>query len=98
MRPLLLLFLLGLASSPIAFLKDKPAASLAYFQPTGGKEGRMDKSALSPASFQPFDLKEGGLDKPDMQLSHSLTIDSLGACQGISWLQGKAYLYGDREV
>ena len=33
-----------------------------------------------------------------MQLSHSLTIDSLGACQGISWLGGKAYLYGDREV
>ncbi len=35
---------------------------------------------------------------PRMQLSHSLTIDSLGACQGISWLHGKAYLYGDREV
>src|ERR1700744_5592226 len=37
-------------------------------------------------------------DKPDMQLHRSLTIDSLGACQGISWLHGKAYLYGDREV
>jgi hypothetical protein len=36
--------------------------------------------------------------KPQMQLSHSYAIDSLGACQGISWLQGKAYLYGDREV
>jgi hypothetical protein len=36
--------------------------------------------------------------QPEMQLSHSLTIDSLGACQGISWLNGKAYLYGDREV
>jgi hypothetical protein len=35
---------------------------------------------------------------PEMQLSHSLTIDSLGACQGISWQKGKAYLYGDREV
>lgn len=33
-----------------------------------------------------------------MSLSRSLTIDSLGACQGISWLHGKAYLYGDREV
>jgi hypothetical protein len=33
-----------------------------------------------------------------MQLSHSFTVDSLGACQGISWLHGKAYLYGDREV
>ncbi|HXB07785.1 MAG TPA: hypothetical protein VNW04_11725 [Puia sp.] len=36
--------------------------------------------------------------RPEMQLSRSLTIDSLGACQGISWLGGKAYLYGDREV
>ncbi|HEV2479341.1 MAG TPA: hypothetical protein VGS79_06745 [Puia sp.] len=36
--------------------------------------------------------------KPDMQLSRSFTVDSLGACQGISWLHGKAYLYGDREV
>ncbi len=35
---------------------------------------------------------------PVMQLSHSFTIDSLGACQGISWLHGRAYLYGDREV
>ena len=39
-----------------------------------------------------------GPGKPEMQLSHSITIDSLGACQGISWLHGKAYLYGDREV
>jgi hypothetical protein len=36
--------------------------------------------------------------KPEMQLSRSYTIDSLGACQGISWQNGKAYLYGDREV
>jgi hypothetical protein len=42
----------------------------------------------------------GALDpgKPEMPLSHSFTVDSLGACQGISWLGGKAYLYGDREV
>ncbi len=33
-----------------------------------------------------------------MQLTRSFTIDSLGACQGISWLHNKAYLYGDREV
>ncbi|HMI61770.1 MAG TPA: hypothetical protein VK518_12700 [Puia sp.] len=33
-----------------------------------------------------------------MPLTHSFTIDSLGACQGISWQHGKAYLYGDREV
>ena len=44
----------------------------------------------APAAFDPG--------KPEMQLSHSFTIDSLGACQGISWLGGKAYLYGDREV
>jgi hypothetical protein len=37
-------------------------------------------------------------DKPDMQLTRSFTVDSLGACQGISWLHNKAYLYGDREV
>lgn len=43
-----------------------------------------------------FDRSDPG--KPEMQLSHSLTIDSLGACQGISWQNGKAYLYGDREV
>jgi len=36
--------------------------------------------------------------KPDMSLSRSVTVDSLGACQGISWLNGRAYLYGDREV
>ncbi len=37
-------------------------------------------------------------DKPEMRLSRSFTVDSLGACQGLSWLHGKAYLYGDREV
>jgi len=46
-------------------------------------------------SAAPVALYEG---KPDMSLSHSFTIDSLGACQGISWQHGKAYLYGDREV
>lgn len=50
MRPLLLLFLVGLHAMPLAF------------DPSG----------------------------PSMQLKHSLTIDSLGACQGISWLNGKA--------
>ncbi len=45
---------------------------------------------LSPAAFEPG--------RPGMQLNHSFTIDSLGACQGISWLHGKVYLYGDREV
>jgi hypothetical protein len=46
-------------------------------------------------SAAPVALYEG---KPGMSLSHSFTIDSLGACQGISWQHGKAYLYGDREV
>jgi hypothetical protein len=33
-----------------------------------------------------------------MKLTKATTIDSLGACQGISYLNGKVYLYGDREV
>jgi hypothetical protein len=36
--------------------------------------------------------------KVKMNISHSFTIDSLGACQGISYLKGKVFLYGDREV
>jgi len=34
----------------------------------------------------------------DMKLTKSVTIDSLGACQGVSIQHGKALLYGDREV
>lgn len=37
-------------------------------------------------------------EKPDVSLVTSHTIDSLGACQGASYLDGKVYLYGDREV
>ncbi len=33
-----------------------------------------------------------------MQIIHSQTIDSLGACQGVSYQQGNLFLYGDREV
>ncbi|HEY8929087.1 MAG TPA: hypothetical protein VIM55_07840 [Mucilaginibacter sp.] len=33
-----------------------------------------------------------------MTLKKETTVDSLGACQGISYQHGKAYLYGDREV
>jgi hypothetical protein len=33
-----------------------------------------------------------------LSLKKSLTVDSLGACQGVSFLDGKMYLYGDREV
>jgi hypothetical protein len=38
--------------------------------------------------------------QPDinMQIQKSLTIDSLGACQGASYQTGSIYLYGDREV
>lgn len=34
----------------------------------------------------------------ELILTHTATADSLGACQGASYLDGKAYLYGDREV
>jgi hypothetical protein len=34
----------------------------------------------------------------DGKITKTITIDSLGACQGISHQQGKYFLYGDREV
>lgn len=34
----------------------------------------------------------------DMRISQSVTIDSLGACQGAKYLDKLVYLYGDREV
>jgi hypothetical protein len=34
----------------------------------------------------------------DMSLERSITVDSLGACQGISYQHGRIFLYGDREV
>jgi hypothetical protein len=33
-----------------------------------------------------------------MKITRSITVDSLGACQGISFQNGTIYLYGDREV
>src|SRR5438445_29618 len=33
-----------------------------------------------------------------MQLQQSFSIDSLGACQGASYQEGRLFLYGDREV
>ncbi len=33
-----------------------------------------------------------------LELTRSLSIDSLGACQGVSFIDQKVYLYGDREV
>lgn len=38
------------------------------------------------------------LPNPAMKLDHSCSIDSLGACQGISYQQGRIFLYGDRET
>jgi hypothetical protein len=32
------------------------------------------------------------------EISRSVTIDSLGACQGAGYIDGKVFLYGDREV
>ncbi|MDQ2862299.1 MAG: hypothetical protein M3R50_01390, partial [Bacteroidota bacterium] len=34
----------------------------------------------------------------NMSITHSYNIDSLGACQGASFQDGKVFLYGDREV
>ncbi len=34
----------------------------------------------------------------DMVLTRETTVDSLGACQGISYQNGRVFLYGDREV
>ena len=37
-------------------------------------------------------------DYPNMSVIKSSTIDSLGACQGISYQGGRIFLYGDREI
>lgn len=34
----------------------------------------------------------------EMKVGRSLSVDSLGACQGISWQNGKVFLYGDRDI
>ena len=34
----------------------------------------------------------------EMQISRALSVDSLGACQGVSFQNGRLFLYGDREV
>lgn len=33
-----------------------------------------------------------------LRISQSWSLDSLGACQGVSWQKGRLFLYGDREV
>ncbi|MCK9403198.1 MAG: hypothetical protein M0Q26_07345 [Chitinophagaceae bacterium] len=35
---------------------------------------------------------------PGMKINQQYTVDSLGACQGISFQNGKLFAYGDREV
>ena len=40
--------------------------------------------------FSKYDLQ--------MKIDHAYTVDSLGACQGVSYQHGKIFLYGDREV
>lgn len=34
----------------------------------------------------------------NMKISQSWSVDSLGACQGTSWQNGRLFLYGDREI
>lgn len=34
----------------------------------------------------------------DLKLDKEATVDSLGACQGISYQNGRVFLYGDREI
>ncbi|OQP62220.1 hypothetical protein [Niastella populi] len=43
-------------------------------------------------------LLPGGHANLKMQIDRVLTIDSLGACQGVSYQEGRLFLYGDREV
>jgi len=45
---------------------------------------------ISQLGFSPAEI--------DMKIDHSYNIDSLGACQGISYQNGRIFLYGDREV
>jgi hypothetical protein len=49
--------------------------------------------AVSAGMFAAFKIAGA-----DMVLERSATVDSLGACQGISYQKGRIFLYGDREV
>jgi hypothetical protein len=42
-------------------------------------------------------LSSGEPSNINMQIDRTLTVDSLGACQGISYQKGRLFLYGDRE-
>lgn len=37
-------------------------------------------------------------DRLSLSLTKATTVDSLGACQGISYQKGRVFLYGDREI
>lgn len=43
-------------------------------------------------------MVSGPSQKISLSLSDPLSVDSLGACQGIAYIDGKAYIYGDREA
>ncbi|WP_245542580.1 hypothetical protein [Segetibacter koreensis] len=45
-----------------------------------------------------FVLSTSFTSEVSMRINHSFTLDSLGACQGVSYQNGKVFLYGDREV
>jgi hypothetical protein len=52
-------------------------------------------TTLLSCSLLAFSTHRAGV---DMQISHALSVDSLGACQGVSFQNGRLFLYGDREV
>lgn len=45
-----------------------------------------------------FSVQTAFLSDISMKLVHPQTVDSLGACQGVSFQQGRLFVYGDREV
>ena len=45
-----------------------------------------------------FGLTNGFQKVPNLKIKQEITIDSLGACQGVSYQNGAIYFYGDREV
>ena len=45
-----------------------------------------------------FNLSGTRFRADSLEITRSLSIDSLGACQGVSFIDDKVYLYGDREV
>ncbi len=53
-----------------------------------------------PKSGELPTYRQTAMTKQGVQLSiaRTFTVDSLGACQGVSYQDGYAYLYGDREV